>query len=220
RNNNIAFHTDACQSFGKIPVDPEKIHADMISLNAHKIYGPKGVGALYIRKGTVIEPILHGGGQERGLRSTTENIPGIAGFAKAAELCHEQMDNEIRRLQSLRNHFIDRLHNDSEEVYFNGPEDGYPGIINFSFRGREGESIHLLLMLDEAGVAVSTGSACSSNHSNASGSHVLNAMGRNPVEARGAIRVSIGRFNTVDDMDNFCDILHNVYSKLKTVYSH
>ena len=216
---NIAFHTDACQSFGKIPVDAGNLGTDMISVNAHKIYGPKGIGALYIRKGTRIEPLLHGGGQERGLRSTTENIPGITGFTRAAELCHALQSEEQSRIESLGEMLISRLSGDFETVYFNGSlENRIPGIINFAFSGQEGEAIRMLLMLDDEGISVSAGSACSSNHADSGGSHVLKAIGRDPVEARGAIRVSIGRFNTGQDIERFCNTLTGIIKKLSPVY--
>ena len=149
REKGIAFHTDACQSFGKIPVNPAESGLDMMSVNAHKIYGPKGVGALYVRKGTKIEPLLHGGGQEKGYRSTTENIPGIVGFVKAAEICQENMEKERIRINILRKKLIYRLSEQFENVYFNGDlENSVPGIINFAIRGQEGEAIRLLFLLD------------------------------------------------------------------------
>jgi cysteine desulfurase len=217
---NIAFHTDACQSFGKIPLDAANLGADMISINAHKIYGPKGIGALYIRKGTRIEPLLHGGGQEWGLRSTTENIPGVIGFTHAAELCHFLQAEEQSRIKDLSELLISRLSDDFDNIYFNGSlEQRIPGIVNFAFSGQEGEAIRFLLMLDEEGISVSAGSACSSNHAASGGSHVLKAIGRNPVEARGAIRVSIGRFNTENDIEIFCSALTRIMQKLKLVHS-
>jgi len=203
RSKNVLFHSDACQSFGKVPVDVVRSNIDLLTINSHKIYGPKGVGALYIRKGVAITPLLHGGGQEHGLRSTTENIPGIAGFAKAAEFCMNEMEKETVRLTRLRKKFTDFLFDEFENAYINGHEkQRLSGHVNFSFHGLEGETIRLLLLLDELGIAVSAGSACSSNHgSNAS--HVLQAIGLNPFEARGGIRISFGRFNTEDEL-NYC----------------
>jgi cysteine desulfurase len=217
---DITFHTDACQSFGKIPLEAENTGADMISINAHKIYGPKGIGALYIRNGIGLEPLLHGGGQERGLRSTTENIPGILGFARAAELCHASRIEEQNRIEHLCGKLIVSLNTQFENVYFNGsPEQRTPGILNFAFSGQEGEAIRMLLMLDDEGISVSAGSACSSNHAASGGSHVLKAIGRNPVEARGAIRVSIGRFNTESDIEQFCNALTRIIQKLNPIHS-
>jgi cysteine desulfurase len=215
REAKIAFHVDACQSFGKISIDTKAIQADLISVNAHKIYGPKGTGALYIKNGTVIEPILHGGGHERGLRSTTENIPSIAGFSKAAELCNESLKEEQLRIGQLCLKIKSRLSEEFDNVYFNGSQEyRVPGLINFAFSGQEGQAMRLLLMLDDEHISVSTGSACSSNHPDSGGSHVLKAIGRDPVEARGAIRISIGRFNTENDIDQFCDALSLIMKKL------
>lgn len=215
RKHQVTFHSDACQSFGKIPLDPSGDNLSMISLNSHKIYGPKGVGALFIRKGTQIEPLLHGGGQERGLRSTTENIPGIAGFVKAATIIHEKQSEEMSRISMMKAKLISALQSFPGNCYFNGdPERNVPGIINFSLSGWEGEAIRILLLLDEAGISVSAGSACSNNHGEHAGSHVLRAIGRNPVEARGAIRVSTGRFNNMADIDNFIQILEQTIRKL------
>lgn len=219
--HQVCFHTDACQSFGKIDLDAGDSGVTMISLNAHKIYGPRGIGALYIRKGTRIQPLLHGGGQERGLRSTTENLPAIMAFARAAALCREHREDEQKRISGLCGMLVKRLTDMFDHVYFNGdPEQRVPGILNFSFSGEEGETIRLLLMLDEEGISVSTGSVCSSNHADAGGSHVMQAIGRNPVEARGAIRVSIGRFNTEDDVEMFCRALSAIAAKLHPIYSY
>ena len=217
--NNIAFHTDACQSFGKIFLNAETLNADMISINAHKIYGPKGTGALIIRKGTMIEPLLHGGGQERGFRSTTENIPGIEGFVRAAELCKVYKTDDTVKIRSLSDLLISGLREKFENVYFNGNlQQRIPGILNFAFSGQEGEAMRIMLMLDEEGISVSAGSACSANHTG-SGSHVLNVIGKNPVEARGAIRASIGRFNTEKDIIKFIEALLRIKKKLNPINS-
>jgi cysteine desulfurase len=219
RAHNVLFHSDACQSFGKVPVNVVRSNIDLLTINSHKIYGPKGVGALYVRKGTAITPLLHGGGQEYGLRSTTENIPGIAGFAKAAELCLDEIESETIRMNRLRKKFTDYLFSEFEDAYINGHERfRLPGHINFSFRGMEGETIRLLLLLDELGIAVSAGSACSSNYgSNAS--HVLQAIGLNPFEARGGIRVSFGRFTTESDIDYCLSALKQSVPELNTIFS-
>ncbi len=220
RSKNILFHSDACQSFGKVPVDVVRSNIDLLTINSHKIYGPKGVGALYVRKGIAITPLLHGGGQEHGLRSTTENIPGIAGFAKAVELCMEEMESETIRLTNLRDKFTDYLFNEFEDTYINGHEKlRLPGHVNFSFHGLEGETIRLLLLLDELGIAVSAGSACSSNQgSNAS--HVLQAIGLNPFEARGGIRISFGRFTTEADINCCLSALKQSVPELNMIFSH
>ncbi|MCK9203514.1 MAG: cysteine desulfurase [Bacteroidales bacterium] len=215
----IYFHTDACQSFGKVPINVSKQPIDLLTVNAHKIYGPKGVGALYIRKGVVIEPILHGGGQEMGMRSTTENIPGIIGFAKAAELCLEEMEPERARLNDMRNRLVRLLEEGIEGVYFNGGQEHcLPGYLNFSISGMEGESIRLALLLDEAGISVSTGSACSSNHNGNPSSHVLQAIGRNPFEARGAIRVTMGRFTKTEEIGIFYEKISEINQSLTSIF--
>ncbi len=204
---------------GKIPVEPAETCLDMISVNAHKIYGPKESRALYVRKGPGLS-LLHGGGQEKGYRSTTENIPGIVGFVKAAGICQENMEKERIRINQLREKLLYRLSEKFDNVYFNGDqENSIPGIVNFAIGGQEGEAIRLLFLLDEEGIAVSTGSACSSNHGEQTGSHVLRAIGRNPVEARGAIRVSPGRFTSSDDIDTFCDIINHSIQKLNPIFS-
>jgi cysteine desulfurase len=220
RAKNVLFHCDACQSFGKVPVDVVRSNIDLLTINSHKIYGPKGVGALYIRKGVAITPLLHGGGQEHGLRSTTENIPGIAGFAKAAEFCMNEMKEETVRLTRLRKRFTDFLFDEFENTYINGHEkQRLPGHVNFSFHGLEGETIRLLLLLDELGIAVSAGSACSSNHgSNAS--HVLQAIGLNPFEARGGIRISFGRFNTEDELDYCLHAIKQSVPELTGIFTY
>lgn len=219
RERNVFFHCDACQSFGKIPIDVVRSKIDLLTINSHKIYGPKGVGALYIRKGISMTPLLHGGGQEYGFRSTTENIPGIAGFAKAAELCVEEMETESVRLTKLRDHFIRYLLDNFENAYINGHEKlRLPGHVNFSFHGMEGETIRLLLLFDEMGIAVSAGSACSSNHSG-SASHVLQAIGLNPFEARGGIRISFGRFTSETDINDCLQALHQCVPELNAIFS-
>jgi len=219
RAREVLFHSDACQSFGKIPLNVQKSNIDLLTINSHKIYGPKGVGALYVRKGTAIAPLLHGGGQENGLRSSTENIPGIVGFVKAAELCMAEMEKETIRLTGLRSKFTNFLFDKFENAYVNGHRTKrLPGHVNFSFHGLEGETIRLLLLLDELGIAVSAGSACSSNHgSNAS--HVLQAIGLNPLEARGGIRVSFGRFTTESEIDYCIGALKQSIPELTTIFS-
>jgi cysteine desulfurase len=220
RRREVYFHCDACQSFGKIPLNVNTSHIDLLTVNSHKICGPKGVGALYVKKGTRITPLFHGGGQEAGLRSTTENIPAIKGFEKAASLCFEDIGQEGRRLSALRDQLASWLVENYENVYFNGHEKNrLPGYLNFSFHGLEGETIRLLLLLDELGIAVSAGSACSSHHGG-SASHVLQAIGLNPLEARGGIRVSMGRFTTEKDIIVFTDALKQCIPALNTIFSH
>jgi cysteine desulfurase len=220
KDRDVYFHTDACQSFGKIPIDVIAQNISLMSLNAHKIYGPKGVGCLYVKKDTTITPLLHGGGQEFGLRSTTENIAGIAGFAKAAELCINEMETESNRLSNLRDKIIIELQKRYEGVYINGSmTHRLPNNLNFAISGLEGETIRILLMLDEKGIAVSTGSACSNNDTTKSASHVLQAIGSDQFQARGAIRVGLGRFTNEADIDYFIDTLTKTIQKLKPIFS-
>jgi len=216
---NVAFHTDACQSFGKLPIDVQKDETALVTLNAHKIYGPKGVGALFIRGGLRMEPWQHGGGHEFGLRSSTENVPGIVGFAKAAELCAEERPRETPRLTALRDLIIDTALGTLPGAYLNGHRvRRLPTNVNLGFFGLEGEAISLLLHLDERGIAIATGSACSS-HQGDQPSHVLTAIGRDPIQARGAVRVTLGRFTTREDIDYFLHELGQALGGLRPIAS-
>jgi cysteine desulfurase len=220
RERGIYFHTDACQSFGKIPIDAKQQNIDLMTINAHKIYGPKGVGALFIREGVNIAPWQHGGGHEFGLRSSTENIAGVVGFGKAAELCENEMNDERARLTHLRNELIDEILQNIDCAYLNGHRElRLPNNANFGFHGFEGEAIRILLELDEFGIAVSTGSACSSNQADNPPSHVLIAIGLNPVEARGAVRVTLGRYNTEEEVDYFLSCLSKIMKSLTPISS-
>ena len=220
KQHRVYFHSDACQSFGKIPVDVNRSGIDLLTINAHKIYGPKGIGALYIRKGVNIAPMLYGGGQESGLRSSTENIPSIVGFAKAAELSLHEMNSERVRLSGLREKMTRFIISKYPNAYINGhPNERLPGHLSFSFHGMEGETIRLLLLLDEMGIAVSAGSACSSNDKSHSASHVLQAIGLNPFEARGAVRVSMGRFTNETDIGIFMGSLETALNSLTSIFS-
>jgi cysteine desulfurase len=221
RFHNVLFHSDACQSFGKIPIDVSRTKIDLLTINSHKIYGPKGVGALYIRKGVNIEPLFHGGGQESGIRSTTENLAGVVGFAAAGELCILEMQSEENRLLKLRNNLTDFLFEKFENAYINGSVlNRLPGHLNFSFHGLEGETIRLLLLLDQKGIAVSAGSACSSNDKTHSASHVLQAIGLNQFEARGGIRVSLGRYTTECEIHDFKSALLESVESLISIFSN
>jgi cysteine desulfurase len=221
KNYHVPFHSDACQSFGKIPIKVNEAGLDLLTINSHKIYGPKGVGALYVRKGVNIIPLLHGGGQESGIRSTTENLPGIVGFVNAAELCIEGMKTESSNLLNLRKNLTDFLFDNFDNVYINGSTyDKLPGLLNFSFHGLEGETMRLLLLLDEKGIAVSAGSACSSNDKTHNASHVLQAIGLNQFEARGSIRVSFGRYSTEEDLEKFKVVLTESINSLTSIFSY
>src|SRR5579864_7889043 len=212
--HGVLFHTDAVQAGGKIPLDVNRLHVDLLSLSAHKLHGPKGVGALYVRKGTGLSPIIFGGGQERGLHSATENVAGIVGFGAAAEIAGKELSDEAVRLKHLREHVATELTLRFADAYvFGHPIDRLPGHLSFGFRGREREVGKLLTALDAAGVAVSAGSACSAHHSGEP-SAVLLAMGYDAEQARGLIRVSLGRFSTQQEVDCFLDVLSSTVSTL------
>jgi cysteine desulfurase len=195
---DIYFHTDAVQSVGKISTDVKALGVDLLSLSAHKLYGPKGTGALYIRKGTRLESIIQGGGHERALRSGTENIAGIVGLGRAADLAGEIMAAEARRLTELRDRLAKLVLEKVKDAWINGSmAKRLPGNLNFAFKYVEGES--LLLFLDSRGIAVSTGSACSSHKLEPS--HVLLALGLKPEDCHGSLRITMGRSNTEEDAD-------------------
>lgn len=194
----ILFHTDAVQSFGKIPIDVQELNVDLLSISGHKIYGPKGVGALYIRRGTPIGKMLYGGHHEKNRRAGTENIPGIVGLAKAAELAHQNMEKNARQIGELRDYFQSKLQANFENIKINGhPIDRLYNILNVSFTGCDSET--LLLQLDMKGIAVSSGSACSSG--SIEPSHVLRAMGLPRNVVKSAIRFSLGKENTREEID-------------------
>ena len=212
--HGVLFHTDAVQAGGKIPLDVNRLQVDLLSLSAHKLHGPKGVGALYVRKGLQLSPIVFGGGQERGLRSATENVAGIVGFGAAAEIAREELPEEAARLTRLREYIATEVLRNFPYAYlFGHPTERLPGHLSFGFRGQEREVGKLLEALDEAGVAVSAGSACSANHSGEPSS-VLLAMGYDAESARGLIRISMGRFNTQQEVDRFLDVLSSAVSTL------
>jgi cysteine desulfurase len=214
------FHTDAVQAVGKIPLNVRETPIDLLSISAHKLHGPKGVGALYIRKGVKIEPLVHGGGQERGLRSATENVAGIVGLGCAAELARTEMSTENVRLVGLRERIIDTVKKTIPGVYLIGhPTQRLPGHICLGLAGLEGEAIKLLLAMDEAGIAVSSGSACSAHHAGEP-SHILVAMGFDPVRARGSLRITLGRFNTDEEVDRFLEILPKAVASLRPMTTH
>ena len=214
KERNIIFHTDAVQTFSNIKTDVNKLNIDLLSLSGHKIYGPKGVGALYIRKGTRIMPQILGGGHERGIRSGTENIPGIAGLAKAAELGQRNLSDRIIKVTKMRDYLISSLLDKIDEVKFNGhPAERLPGNCNFSFKYIEGESI--VLKLDYAGIAASSGSACSS--SSLKPSHTLVAMGLSNEEAYGSLRITLGFENTKEEIDYFLEVIQKIISDLRKI---
>ncbi|MCK4435174.1 cysteine desulfurase [Candidatus Bathyarchaeota archaeon] len=207
------FHTDAVQSFGKLAIDVRKIKIDFMTTNGHKLYGPKGVGALFKRKGRELDSLIHGGGHEFGLRSGTENIPAIVGFAKAVELREGEMEAEARRLTNMRNKLI-KATLEIEETYLNGhPTERLANNTNFRFSYIEGEAV--VLSLSSEGIAASSGSACSSK--SAEPSHVLLAIGLKPEEARGSLRISIGKYNTEEDIDYIIQVLPRIVKRLRAM---
>jgi cysteine desulfurase len=208
----IILHTDAVQSVGKIPTDVNQLGVDMLSISSHKLHGPKGVGALYLRSGVNIMPLVQGGGHERGLRPGTENIPGIVGFAKAMSISKEQLEEDSKHMQHLRDSMIKKIQSRIPHVRLNGHEKTrLPNNVNMSFRHVEGES--LLMLLDMNGVAVSTGSACSSKSQKAS--HVLTAIDPGVEYIHGSLRFTLGRDNTMEEIDIVVDLLEEAVMKLR-----
>ena len=215
KDRGIYFHTDAVQSAGKIPVNVDDLCVDLLSISAHKIYGPKGVGALYVRGGTDIESLVYGGGHERTLRSGTENIPGIVGFAKACELAHQNMKSDAAHLKNLQDKIINGILK-IEGCYLNGhPTERLPNNIHVCFSDIDGDL--LLLELDCCGIAVSTGSACSSG--SLEPSHVLFATGLKPEEAQGSLRITLGRDNTHEDVEYLLEKLPPIIESLRKTHS-
>ncbi len=216
KEHNSLFHTDAVQAVGKIPFDVKALGIDYCSFSAHKIYGPKGVGALYIRKGAPFCPFIRGGHQEKGRRAGTENTLGIIGFGAAVEMRRKEMEAEERRLRGFKRFLRERIEKLIPHVAFNGdPENSLPGTLNVSFEGAEGEAI--LLYLDLQGIAVSTGSACASGSLDPS--HVLIATGISAERAHGSIRISMGRETTRPDLAYFIEKLTETIARVRQISS-
>jgi cysteine desulfurase len=208
------FHTDAVQTVGHLPIDVDALGVDLLSMSAHKLYGPKGVGALYIRKGTRLTPFIRGGGQEKGRRAGTENVPGIVGFGKASEIALRELDEEAARLTGLRDAFIEALKRNIPGVKLNGhPVQRLPNNINVSIDYVEGEA--MLLNLDARGICASTGSACSSG--NLEASHVLLAAGCTHEQAHGSLRFTLGKWTTGADLNTALEALLPIVKKLRTM---
>ena len=211
KKHNILFHTDAVQAIGKVPIDINNLNIDLLSISSHKIYGPKGVGALYIRKGVKLETIAHGGGHEKGIRSSTYNTPGIVGLGKACELGLKRIDNDVSHMTKLRDILIKKVL-EIEESYLNGhPTQRLANNAHFRFTAIEGESLNM--MLNDAGIASATGSACSSKKLQAS--HVLTGIGLTPELAHGSLRLSLGRKSTKDEVEYVCDTIPGIVKKLR-----
>ncbi len=214
KENGIVFHVDAVQALGSVKIDVKKQHIDLLSVSAHKLGGPKGVGALFIRKGVKIDNFVHGGGQERGRRAGTEGVQNIAGFGKAVELAERDFDKRIERLTSLRNKFIEGIKSNIPEVVLNGhPTERLPNNVNFSYKYVEGESI--LLLLDMEGIAASSGSACTSGSLDPS--HVLLATGLDHGTAHGSIRFTLSEEITEDDIDYTVEAMKNIIARLRAM---
>ena len=213
-NQNILFHTDAVQALGTIPLDVKELGIDLLTVTAHKAYGPKGVGALYVKKGVVIDNLIHGGGQEKGKRAGTENIAGIVGFGKAAELFAQNVTERSLKVKELRDYLAERVTNEIDDIVVNGSMvHRLPGNFNFSVKRIEGEA--LILSLDHYGIAVSSGSACTSGSLDPS--HVLLSIGLDHGTAHGSLRVSLGKDNTKEEVDFFVDKLKMVAEKLRAM---
>ena len=211
KENDVLLHTDAVQAISTIPIDVKDLNIDLLSISSHKIYGPKGVGALYARKGLKLQPLMHGGGHEGKLRSGTYNAPGIVGLGKACEIVQERMPIDEKNLKSLRNSLIKNVLK-IEESYLNGhPEKRLANNAHFRFTAIEGESLNL--MLDDEGISGATGSACSSKKLQAS--HVLIAIGLKPEEAHGSLRLSLGRQSTMDEISIVCEKISKIVEKLR-----
>jgi cysteine desulfurase len=214
RRRGIPFHTDAVQAAGALSLDVQKLNVDLLSLSAHKFYGPKGVGLLYVREGVEVLPIQTGGGHERGLRSGTENVAGIVGLAAALKLAEERRQEESIRLAALRDRLTERLLSSIDRCWLLGhPRKRLPNNSNIAFEYVEGEGV--LLGLDLEGIAASSGSACSTG--SADPSHVLLAMGVRPDLTRGAIRMTLGRENTEEDVDRVLEVLPAIVERLRAM---
>ncbi|OGN96026.1 MAG: cysteine desulfurase NifS [Chloroflexi bacterium RBG_13_51_36] len=214
REAGVCLHTDAVQTVGHIPVNVDKLRVDLLSISAHKLYGPKGVGALYVRKGTKLVPLVHGGEQEKRRRAGTENVPAIVGLGKSVELARQEMGREPERLAYLRDRLIEGLGKKIDHIHLNGhPTRRLPNNVNVSIDFVEGES--MILNLDLEGICASTGSACTS--SSLEPSHVLLALGLPPEQAHCSLRFTLGRENTEADLERVLDVLPGIVAKLRAM---
>jgi cysteine desulfurase len=214
KEKGVYFHADASQSFGKIPINANKMNVDLLTASSHKMYGPKGAALLFVREGTKIEPLLHGGGQEMGLRSSTVNTAAIVGFAEACKIAKKGMEKEAIRLAKLRDKLIRGILNKIPGSHLNGhPKNRLPNNANFWFEFVEGESI--VIQLDLLGIAASTGSACSS--AKLEPSHVLTAIGLKPQQAHGSLRLTLGRWTKEKDIDYVLEVLPEAIKKLRKI---
>lgn len=217
-NKDIVFHVDAVQAYGKVLIRPRTMNIDLLSVSSHKIHGPKGVGFLYIRKGTKITPICYGGGQQKGMRSGTENVPGIAGMALAAKMCYENFDAHIKEMYELKKYLIMSLQERLTDIRINGPEceKGAPHIVSLSIKGLAAETV--LNMLSSKGIYVSAGSACTSNNPHIS--DTLQAIGLDKSLLESTIRISLSVMTTKEEIDYFLDTLCSQVETMRKFYHH
>ncbi len=214
RDAGVYLHTDAVQTVGHVPFSVDELGVDLLSLSAHKLYGPKGVGVLYVRKGTRIVPFMHGGDQEFGRRASTHNVPGIVGLGKAAQIAQQEMDEEAERVTRLRDKLIDGILEKIDHTHLNGhPQVRLPNNVNVSIAYAEGEA--MCLNLDGEGICCSTGSACSSAEETPS--HVLLALGLSPLEAHCSLRFSLGKWTTGEEIDRVLEVLPRIVAKLRAM---
>jgi cysteine desulfurase len=212
-DRKIPFHTDAVQAVGKIPIDVKELGIDLLSISSHKLHGPKGIGALYIKNGIKIDPVILGGGQEHGLRSGTENVANIVGFGKACEIAKNNLHENMSYVKKLRDLLVDNILSEIPEVTLNGdPQSRLPNNAHFTFLGVNGED--LIIKLDEYGIAASTGSACSVNTQKAS--HVLEAMGFSHEQITGSLRLTLGIFNQEKEIKETVDSLKKIVEELRS----
>jgi len=212
--HKIYFHTDAVQAFNYLNCDVKKLGVDLLTLSGHKIYGPKGIGALYVRQNTPLEPVIFGGGQEQGLRPGTENTASIIGFAEAVQIAAQEREKEAKKIKPLRDKLIKGLLQKIPGAKLNGPQESrLPNNVNISIPGIEGES--MLISLDQEGIAASTGSACSSRSLRPS--HVLLAIGLTPKQAHGSLRFSLGKYTTRQDIEKVLAVLPKIVKRLREI---
>jgi cysteine desulfurase len=214
REGGALFHTDAVQAMTKVPIDVDRDNIDLMAISAHKFHGPKGIGALYMRDGTEVQPLVYGGGQERGLRSSTENVPGIVGMGEAIELGMSEMDESVARMTSIRDRMIEGTLANIDGCYLNGPREGrLCNNAHFRFDYIEGEA--LIMSLDMRGIAASTGSACSSRETETS--HVLQAIGVRKEDARGSLRITLSKMSTLAEAERYLTTIEEVTAKLRNI---
>jgi cysteine desulfurase len=212
RSHGILFHTDAVQVLGKLTVDVESFPVDLLSISGHKVYAPKGIGALFVRRGTALEPLIHGGGQEKSLRSGTENLPGIAAMAEACHLASQEISSESARVQELRESMEERILAEVAGAWINGrKKDRLPNTTNVTFPGAEGEAV--VIGLDEVEISASSASACAAGHTDPS--EVLLAMGLSREEAEATIRLSLGKYSTADHINRLMAVLPGIVKRLR-----